>query len=100
MKLKILVLLTIKLQVIRAALTNYANGSSAHSPSHSGNSGHAPFQANDNQHASYYESGLSNDPNDYFLLLMHQTVSVATVFIDGPEDQWIDIGIGNGFDPT
>ena len=97
MKWRILALLTFQLQVIRAALTNFANGADAiYLPK----TGHSSSTTNDNSHSSNYESSLLISENDIFALFMHQTVSVATVFIDGPEDQWIDIGIGDGFDPT
>ena len=83
MNLRILALLTLTLQVIRAALTNYAFGAGTHQYNQAG---FGAIYANDNDHATYYESGVSNDPNDYMLIQIGVAVQIATIFIDGPED--------------
>ena len=74
---KIVALLTFKLQVIRAALTNHAIGAQVVDPS--------MLTANDGDHNTFYRSPDTNY-YDNFAMLLAQTVTSPTIWFDGPSD--------------
>ena len=92
--LHLITFLTVEIQVSRATLTNYASGGTAGSFSPTTT---ADF-AIDDDHSTYFESGRTQN-NDYWSIYMLGIYSIATIWIDGPSDQWVDIQIGDYTDP-